>query len=205
MRKIIEKILHFPREIYAGLIFVTLIGFILPPFLKRYDVTINQQYFWTLSSLVQGFAALFSIIVVVIIFRFEYLSLEKKNLIEGVKMHNMTYKEDLEFLNDGELLNYCNQLESQLKNLNKNSEDSTLEYKIKSLIKILTTKEKFKHKFFQPAIIACSTILLSIVGLVFAPLFSNTQLWSILILAFLFAVWSLTSLIRFIRDLLISD
>ena len=44
-----------------------------------------DQYFWLLSSLIQGFASLLGLIIVVIIFRFQYIFNQKNELSRAIK------------------------------------------------------------------------------------------------------------------------
>src|SRR3989339_1386347 len=170
----------------------------------------DQQFFWTLSSLVQSFASLVGIVIVFIVFKFQYLADKRKELLNSMIEYNrllssqLGFEENIEIYSDKNILEYCEELEKKINQVGqKLGEAAILNNLIFHIRLILKTKENFKEKFIFPFAISCGTILVSIMGLTFEPIIRYyNALWAFIIFCFTLASWSLFEIVGFIRNIM---
>ena len=173
----------------------------------------DDQYFWLLSSLIQGFVSLLALMIVIIIFRFQFIFNQKNELSRTIKdgLSDMVSRvgsfqwSEFAFLNEEELSKYTKKILRD-KSVPNDSFKKQLKDNSKKLEFYIKGESKVKKLYFLPFITSVSTILFAIVGLFIPKEIGIIYLWWwFLVLTFLMAIWSLYEIIYFVTELIIEE
>ena len=203
----IKRLVKYPQTSIVLVFFL-----FMPSIIKRFFIDVKldpNSYYYTLSTTVQGLSSLVGIIFVIIIFHFQNIHNQKKELINLIKdqtkgQGRTGYKEDLDLIDDLNLLNYCRELKGKIEDLQRPPDLITLNNYTVLLEKNLENKKLIIDNLLLPSILSFSAIIVGILGLGFKSLISVELLWESMLINLSLTILSLVEIIRFIRKTLLS-
>lgn len=193
----------FPRKFIIKLLILFLIAVLFVVIIKNFLPPVigddAASYFYTLSSIVQGFTALLSIVIVIVVFQFQNLLNGKNRLSELNKRLIFLirdYHKETSAENKEKYAAKHQKIYQKLIREIKPLEHWTLQHKI-----------TIEQSYFIPTVTTFTTIIIALIGLIIYPIIKNINLipWMILIFSLFLSIWSLYEIINFIRKYLVKE